>query len=84
MKLLIQLFLIPLIFAYKCPPPRLIPNQISFDKVVVQEPFPYPFNGIDVFNGVKTQNKGICNATSQNCTLPTKKEKMTIKSCFYL
>ena len=75
MKLLIQLFLIPLIFAYRCPPPRLIPSQISFDKVVIQEPFPYPYNGIDVFNGVKMQKKGLClNATiPQNCTLPTKK-----------
>ncbi len=42
--------------------------------MVVQQPFPYPYNGINVFNGVTMQNKGICNTTTpQNCTIPTKK-----------
>jgi len=73
-KCLIQLFLIHLLYGKKCPSSKQIKNQIYFDEVVVQQPFPYPYNGIDVFNGVKMQNRGLCNTTTpSNCTLPTKK-----------
>ena len=63
------------IYSYNCPLVKQIRQQIYFDKVVIQQPFPYPYNGIEVFNGVKMQKKGLClNATiPQNCTLPTKK-----------
>jgi hypothetical protein len=75
LTILIQLSLIHILYGYKCPPPKQITHQITFDKVVIQQPFPDPYNGIDVFNGVKTQNKGICSNTTipRNCTLPTKK-----------
>ena len=57
-----------------CPSIKDIRHNVSFEKVVIQQPFPYPYNGIEVFNGVKTQNKGLCNTTKpQNCTIPTKK-----------
>ena len=68
------MFLIRLLYGNKCPSSKQIPSLIYFDSVVVQQPFPFPYNGIDVFNGVKTQNKGICNTTiPRNCTVPTKK-----------
>tara|TARA_Y100001970_G_scaffold74238_1_gene94132 strand:- start:3215 stop:3766 length:552 start_codon:yes stop_codon:yes gene_type:complete len=71
---LIHLFLIHVIQGYKCPSPEKIKREISFDKVVIQEPFPYPYNGINVFNGVKSQQKGICNTTiPKYCTIPTDK-----------
>jgi len=75
LNILIQLLIIHNIYGYICPSPKQIQKQITFDKVVVQQPFPYPYNGISVFNGVKTQNKGLCNNTTipRNCTLSTKK-----------
>ena len=74
MLVIIQLSVFYLIHGYKCPSPEEITQEISFDKVVIQEPFPYPYNGINVFNGVKMQRKGMCNTTiPQKCTLPTKK-----------
>ena len=72
MKLLILASLF--IFSQACPSPAQIPHQVSFDKVVTQAPFPYPYNGIEVFNGVKMQNKGICAIPPpRNCSLPTTK-----------
>mgnify|MGYP004360233833 CR=1 FL=1 len=63
-----------LFVAYGCPLPNKISNEISFDKVVIQQSFPYPYNGINVYNGVKMQKKGMCNSTiPRNCTLPTNK-----------
>ena len=60
-------------FTHACPTTKEIKHEIYFDKEVIQEPFPYPYNGIDVFNGVKTQNKGICNNSTKKCIIPTKK-----------
>ena len=40
-----------LFVAYGCPLPNKISNEISFDKVVIQQSFPYPYNGINEYLG---------------------------------
>ena len=70
---MIYLIFFLIYFTHACPTTKEIKHEIYFDKEVIQEPFPYPYNGIDVFNGVKMQHKGLCNTTiPRNCTLPTK------------
>jgi len=75
----IKLFIFLSLFALgysssQCPSPQVISQEITFDKVVIEKPFPFPYNGMNVFNGVKNQNKGICkNLPIRYCTLPTTK-----------
>ena len=74
MQTMMKLLILPLLFLFVqgCPPTKQISSLVSFDKVVIQEPFPYPFNGIEVFNGVKMQKQGICSRSPpRNCSIPT-------------
>ena len=51
----------------RCPSGAMIRQNTNFQTVVVQDPYPeYP--GINIFNGVRYQNQGICSHTGQLCS----------------